>query len=129
MKKRKTFYALGYPFPWKEGMKRMDTFSLKRFLKGEDSALYREVLDEELSWLLKYLREQKGLTQEALAERLKLSVEEVAHREERAGLTLTLEALARHVQALGLTLRLEFANEEGEVLARYHVGVDEPLGG
>ncbi|WP_164835639.1 helix-turn-helix domain-containing protein [Thermus tenuipuniceus] len=93
----------------------------------ENARLYREVLDEELSWLLSYLRDQKGLSQKKVAERLGVSRSRVSQMETSAGLSMTLEGLARYAQALGLSLHLEFTDEEGEVLARFHVGTDEPL--
>lgn len=100
----------------------------KESLKDPDSArLYREVLDEELSWLLAHLRELRGLSQKEVAERLGVSRSRISQMETSAGLSMTLEGLARYVQALGLTLRLEFRDEQGEVLARFHVGADELL--
>ncbi|GAA6760953.1 MULTISPECIES: helix-turn-helix domain-containing protein [Thermus] len=97
-------------------------------LKDPESArLYREVLDEELSWLLHYLRELRKLSQKEVAARLGVSRSRISQMETSAGLSMTLEGLARYAQALGLSLRLEFTDEEGEVLARYHVGADEPI--
>jgi transcriptional regulator with XRE-family HTH domain len=93
----------------------------------EARRLYREVLDEELSWLLGYLREERGLSQKEVAERLGLSRSRVSQLETSAGLSMSLESLARYAQALGLSLRLEFADEEGEVLARFSLAADEPV--
>jgi transcriptional regulator with XRE-family HTH domain len=93
----------------------------------EARRLYREVLDEELSWLLGYLRAKRGLSQKEVAERLGLSRSRVSQQETSAGLSMTLESLARYAQALGLSLRLEFTDEEGEVLARYVLSADEPV--
>ena len=93
----------------------------------EAKRLYREVLDEELSWLLGYLREKRGLSQKQVAERLGLSRSRVSQLETSASLSMTLESLARYAQALGLSLRLEFADEEGKVLARYVLSADEPV--
>jgi transcriptional regulator with XRE-family HTH domain len=85
--------------------------------------VYREVLDEELSWLLGYLGEKRGLSQKKVAERLGLSRGRVSQLETSAGLSMTLESLARYA----LSLRLEFADEKGEVLARYVLSADEPV--
>lgn len=89
--------------------------------------LYREVLEEELAWILSYLRQERGLTQKQVAERLGVSRSRVSQMEVRASLSLSLETLARYAQALGLALRLDFVDEAGEVLARYHLAADEPL--
>ena len=89
----------------------------------ETRRVYREVLDEELSWLLGYLREKRGLSQKEVAERLGLSRSRVSQLEPSASLSMTLESLARYA----LSLRLEFADEEGEVLARYVLAADEPV--
>ena len=89
----------------------------------EARRLYREVLDEELSWLLGYLREKRGLSQKEVAERLGLSRSRVSQLEPSASLSMTLESLARYA----LSLRLEFADEKGEVLARYVLSADEPV--
>jgi transcriptional regulator with XRE-family HTH domain len=94
---------------------------------SEARRLYREVLDEELSWLLGYLRAKRGLSQKEVAERLGLSRSRVSQLETSAGLSMTLESLARYAQALGLSLRLEFTDEKGEVLARYVLSADEPV--
>jgi transcriptional regulator with XRE-family HTH domain len=93
----------------------------------ETRRLYREVLDEELSWLLGYLRAKRGLSQKEVAERLGLSRSRVSQLETSAGLSMTLESPARYAQGLGLSLRLEFTDEEGEVLARYALSADEPV--
>ncbi len=93
----------------------------------EAKRFYREALDEELSWLLGYLRKKRGLSQREVAERLGVSRSRVSQLETSGGLSLTLEALARYAQALGLSLRLEFVGEEGEVLARYTLSAEEPL--
>ena len=93
----------------------------------EARRLYREVLDEELSWLLSYLREERGLSQKEVAERLGVSRGRVSQLEPSAGLSMSLESLARYAQALGLSLRLEFADERGEVLARFSLAADEPV--
>lgn len=93
----------------------------------EARRLYREVLDEELSWLLSYLREERGLSQKEVAERLGVSRGRVSQLETSAGLSMSLESLARYAQALGLSLRLEFADERGEVLARFSLAADEPV--
>jgi transcriptional regulator with XRE-family HTH domain len=89
----------------------------------ETRRVYREVLDEELSWLLGYLRAKRGLSQKEVAERLGLSRSRVSQLETSAGLSMTLESLARYA----LSLRLEFTDEEGEVLARYALSADEPV--
>ena len=89
----------------------------------ETRRVYREVLDEELSWLLGYLREKRGLSQKEVAERLGLSRSRVSQLEPSASLSMTLESLARYA----LSLRLEFADEKGEVLARYVLSADEPV--
>ena len=75
--------------------------------------LYRQVLDEELSWLLEHLRKVRGAGAEGL--------------EVPKGFSARLEDLARYAQALGLSLRLEFADERGEVLARFSLAADEPV--
>ncbi|WP_234507996.1 MULTISPECIES: helix-turn-helix domain-containing protein [Thermus] len=93
----------------------------------EERRLYREVLEEELRELLTYLRDHRGFTQEEVAQRLGVSRSRISQLETAAGLSLTLETLARYAQALGLSLRLEFADESGEVLARYSLSPDEPL--
>ncbi len=62
----------------------------------ETRRLYREVLDEELSWLLGYLRAKRGLSQKEVAERLGLSRSRVGQLETSAGLSMTLESLARY---------------------------------
>jgi transcriptional regulator with XRE-family HTH domain len=93
----------------------------------EARRLYREVLDEELSWLLSYLREERRLSQKEVAQRLGVSRDRVSQLETSAGLSMSLESLARYAQALGLSLRLEFADERGEVLARFSLATDEPL--
>jgi transcriptional regulator with XRE-family HTH domain len=89
----------------------------------EARRVYREVLDEEFSWLLGYLGEKRGLSQKKVAERLSLSRGRVSQLEPSAGLSMTLESLARYA----LSLRLEFADEKGEVLARYVLSADEPV--
>ena len=89
----------------------------------ETRRVYREVLDEEFSWLLGYLREKRGLSQKEVAERLGLSRSRVSQLEPSASLSMTLESLARYA----LSLRLEFADEKGEVLARYVLSADEPV--
>jgi transcriptional regulator with XRE-family HTH domain len=89
----------------------------------ETRRVYREVLDEEFSWLLGYLREKRGLSQKEVAERLGLTRSRVSQLETSAGLSMTLESLARYA----LSLRLEFADEKGEVLARYVLSADEPV--
>lgn len=93
----------------------------------EARRLYREVLDEELSWLLGYLREERGLSQKEVAQRLGVSRGRVSQLETSAGLSMSLESLARYAQALGLSLRLEFADERGEVLARFSLAAEEPV--
>jgi len=93
----------------------------------EARRLYREVLDEELSWLLSYLREERGLSQKEVAQRLGVSRGRVSQLETSAGLSMSLESLARYAQALGLSLRLEFADERGEVLARFSLAADESV--
>lgn len=93
----------------------------------EARRLYREVLDEELSWLLSYLREERRLSQKEVAQRLGVSRGRVSQLETSAGLSMSLESLARYAQALGLSLRLEFADERGEVLARFSLAADEPV--
>jgi transcriptional regulator with XRE-family HTH domain len=89
----------------------------------ETRRVYREVLDEEFSWLLGYLRAKRGLSQKEVAERLGLSRSRVSQLEPSASLSMTLESLARYA----LSLRLEFADEKGEVLARYVLSADEPV--
>lgn len=76
----------------------------------EDARMYREVLDEELDWTLRYLSEHlnPGVTPPT------------------GGLSLPLEAIIRYAQALGLSVRVEFV-KEGEVVARYGVGRNEPV--
>jgi len=101
---------------------------LKAALKDSDlRSEYRRVLDEELGETLAYLRESMGLSQGELAERLGVSRSRVSQMETAAGLSLSLETLARHAQALGLSLRLEFADERGEVLARYTLSPEEAV--
>lgn len=69
---------------------------------------YREVLDEELGEFLKSLRHRRGLTQQALAERMGLNRSRVAQIEGAEGLSLSLETLVRYASALGHRVTLSF---------------------
>ena len=80
--------------------------------KPEDARMYREVLDEELDWTLRYLSE--------------LNPEVAYPTIPTGGLSLPLEAIIRYAQALGLSVWVEFV-KEGEVVARYVVGRNEPV--
>lgn len=93
----------------------------------EARQLYCEALDEELSWLLRYLREAAGFSRKEVADRLGVSQERVGQLETSEGLATSLETLARYAQALGFSLKLEFANERGEVLAQFFLAADEPI--
>lgn len=76
---------------------------------------YREVLDEELGEVLKSLRQNRGLPQRVLAERMGLNRSRVAQIEAVEGLSLSLETLVRYASALGYRVTLGFADEAGEV--------------
>jgi len=104
-------------------MKRKLT-TLEEFFKDDfqDPQLrqaYLEVLDEELGDILRYLREQRGLTQRELAERLKTTRSRVSQIEGTEGLSLSLETIARYATALGYRMRLAFEDEDGDVVARF----------
>ena len=97
----------------------LEEFFKDDFKDPELRQAYLEVLDEELGDVLRYLREQRGLTQYELSERLKTNRSRVSQIEGAEGLSLSLETIARYATALGYRMRLAFEDEEGEVAARF----------
>lgn len=73
---------------------------------------YREILEEELGEVLKSLRQNRGLTQRELAERLGLNRSRVGQIEGAEGLSLSLETLVRYSSALGYRVMLSFADHD-----------------
>lgn len=76
---------------------------------------YRDVLDEELGEVLKSLRQNCGLTQRELAERMGLNRSRVAQIEGAEGLSLSLETLVRYASTLGYRVMLGFVDDKEEV--------------
>ncbi len=81
---------------------------------------YRDVLDEELGEILKFLRSRAGLTQQVLAKRLGLTRSRIAQIESAEGLSLSLETLTRYCAALGCAVVLNFVDlRDGESVAEF----------
>ena len=106
-------------------MKRKLT-SIEEFFAGDfaderQRQAYYEVTAEELGEILRYLREQRGLSQAELARRLGYANRSRLSQIEGAeGLSLSLETIARYANALGYRVDLNFVDQHsGEVAARY----------
>jgi len=82
---------------------------------------YYEVTAEELGAIMRYLREQRGLSQAELAQRLGYANRSrLSQIEGVEGLALSLETIARYANALGYRVDLNFVDQKsGEVAARY----------
>ncbi|WP_457637558.1 helix-turn-helix domain-containing protein [Oceanithermus sp.] len=106
-------------------MKRKLT-SIEEFFAGDfaderQRHAYYEVTAEELGEILRYLREQRSLSQAELARRLGYANRSrLSQIEGAAGLSLSLETIARYANALGYRVDLNFVDQKsGEVAARY----------
>ncbi len=97
-----------------EGARRYDQFWAEQMADPHFRAVYGEEAAKKELWLqLVEARQQAGLTQQQMAQRLGVSQAQVARIEKRGYDAYTLNSLRRYVQALG----------EGYVL---HVTVERP---
>jgi predicted XRE-type DNA-binding protein len=91
-----------------EGQRRYDEYWAEQMGDPEFRAAYDEEAAKKELWLqLAEARQQAGLTQVQLAERLGVSQAQVARIEKRGYDAYTLSTLRRYVQALGKEFRLE----------------------
>lgn len=99
----------------------IEEFFADDFTDERQRRAYYEVTAEELGEILRYLREQRGLSQAELARRLGYANRSRLSQIEGAeGLALSLETIARYANALGYRVDLNFVDQEsGEVAARY----------
>ena len=112
----------------------IDEFFADDFADERLRQAYREITAEELGEILRYLRDQRGLTQSQLAKLLGFrNRSRVSQIEGAEGLSLSLETIARYANALGYRVDLNFVDQSnGEVAARYfleHMDVvgEEPV--
>lgn len=90
------------------GQARYDAFWAEQFDAPGFGAIYDEEAAKKELWLqLVEARQDAGLTQQQLAQRLGVSQSQVAKIERRGYETYTLTTLRRYVEALGQDFRLE----------------------
>lgn len=99
----------------------IDEFFADDFADERQRQAYYEVTAEELGEVLRYLRNERGLSQAELARKLGYANRSrISQIEGAEGLSLSLETLARYANALGYRIDLGFVDREtGEVVARH----------
>jgi len=108
-----------------EGQKRYDEYWAKQMADPEFRAIYEEEAAKSELWLqLVEARQEAGLTQKQMAERIGVSQAQVARIEKEGYETYTLTTLRRYVAALGDEFQLEVRvrrRERGEQRERLHL--------
>jgi|GEM_PF-138273 len=109
----------------------LDEYFSRAMENPELRRAYREVLDEELGETLRYLREERGLTQNELAELMGYANRSrISQIEGAEGLKLNLETIARYANTLGYRLDINFVDtHSGEVSARYFLSDVDTVAG
>ena len=99
----------------REGEEQYEEWRRELFSTPELRRVYEEEAAKKELWLqLVEARQQAGLTQAELAERLGVSQAQVARLEKRGYDAYTLNSLRRYVEALGSGFRLEVAVRSAE---------------
>jgi len=92
----------------REGAEQYQEWRRELLATPEDRRIYEEEAAKKELWLqLVEARQEAGLTQAELAERLGVSQAQVARLEKRGYDAYTLNSLRRYVEALGTGFRLE----------------------
>jgi len=108
--------------PLQEGARRYDAYWDKQLADPEFRRVYAEEAAKKALWLqLVEARQQAGLTQKQLAERLGVTQAQVARIEKRGYDAYTLTSLRRYVSALGEDFSLAVQ------IRRHDKPVDETL--
>ncbi|MEM7735664.1 MAG: helix-turn-helix transcriptional regulator [Deinococcota bacterium] len=83
------------------------------FLQDPDyAALYHAAGAEEIGASLRAVREQRGLSQQQVADKMGVSRSRISQIESSEGITLSLEVLTRYAHAVGCRLNLGLVSLE-----------------
>jgi transcriptional regulator with XRE-family HTH domain len=96
----------------KRPLKRATDLSKEYMHDPEYAALYREVANEEIGAALRAVRENRGLSQREVAERMGVTRARVSQIESVEGTNLALEVLSRYAQAVGCQLDIALRDAE-----------------